>query len=65
MAPGYLPERRKTASGGESKSTPVYKALLQTLDTLTTLVRRSNVRDNKSIRAFTEALQMITEKYDF
>lgn len=64
-ASGYLPERRKSATGGESKSTPVYRALLQALDSLTTLVRRSSGRDNRSVRAFTEALQKITEEFDF
>ena len=65
LAPGYMPEKKKSSGGGGSKGSAVYRDLLQALDGLTALVRRSNVRDNKSIKAFAEALRKLTDIFDF
>ena len=66
LAPGYLPERREvSSSGGASRTSEVYRKVLEALDGLTALVRRSSGRDNRSLRGLAEDLRKITEEYDF
>ena len=63
---GVLPERKETSSGdASSRTSPVYRGLLEALDRLTALIRRSRGRDNRSLTALTGELERITEEYGF
>ena len=66
LAAGYLPERKKVSFDGQgSRASVVYQKLLQAMDALQALVRRSKGRDNKTLGAMAEAIRKITEKYEF
>ena len=66
LAKGFLPERKKMVFDGQgSRAGVVYQKLLQALDALQALVRRSKGRDNKTLGAMAEAIRKITEKYEF
>ena len=51
--------------GQGSRASVVYQKLLQAMDALQALVRRSKGRDNKTLGAMAEAIRKITEKYEF
>ena len=66
LAKGFLPERKKTVFDGQgSRAGVVYQKLLQALDALQALVRRSKGRDNKTLGAMAEAIRKVTEKFEF
>ena len=66
LAKGFLPERKKTVFDGQgSRAGVVYQKLLQAMDALQALVRRSKGRDNKTLGAMAEAIRKITEKFEF
>ena len=65
LSEGYQPERKQPVSDGASRASQVYRKLLEALDRLTALVRRSRGRDNRSLGEFAEELDRVTEKYDF
>ena len=51
--------------GQGSRAGVVYQKLLQALDALQALVRRSKGRDNKTLGAMAEAIRKVTEKFEF
>ena len=66
LAKGFLPERKKTVFDGQgSRAGVVYQKLLQALDALQALVRRSKGRDNKTLGTMAEAIRKVTEKFEF
>ena len=66
LAAGFLPERKKASFDGQgSRAGVVYQKLLQALDALQALVRRSKGRDNKTLGAMAEAIRKVTEKFEF
>ena len=66
LAKGFLPERKRTVFDGQgSRAGVVYQKLLQALDALQALVRRSKGRDNKTLGAMAEAIRKVTEKFEF
>ena len=66
LAKGFLPERKKNVFDGQgSRAGVVYQKLLQAMDALQALVRRSKGRDNKTLGAMAEAIRKITEKFEF
>lgn len=63
---GYLPERRKASFDAQgSRAGAVYQKLMQAMDALQALVRRSRGRDNKTLGAMAEAIRKVTEKFEF
>ena len=66
LAKGFLPERKKTVFDGQGgRAGVVYQKLLQALDALQALVRRSKGRDNKTLGTMAEAIRKVTEKFEF
>ena len=70
-AMGYLPEPKKitftgaSSGSGSSKANQIYQRLVQAGDSLTSLIRRSRGRDNKTLSAFAEAIRNLLKKFDF
>ena len=63
---GYLPERKKVSFDAQgSRAGAVYQKLMQAMDALQALVRRSRGRDNKTLGAMAEAIRKVTEKFEF
>lgn len=63
---GYLPERKKASFDAQgSRTGAVYQKLMQAMDALQALVRRSRGRDNKTLGAMAEAIRKVTEKFEF
>ena len=64
VAPGYLPERKAKAVGGQRVSS-AYERLVALGQRMVDVIRRSKGRDNKTLASFAESLRKLIEKFEF
>ena len=62
---GYLPVKPEKESAPSTKASAMYQRLTSAADSLMSLVRRSKGRDNKTLEAFTDAINKLKDKYNF
>ncbi len=62
---GYIPEKPEKEYTPTTKASAIYQKLQQAGDALMSLIRRSKGRDNKTLTAFTEAVNELLKKFEF
>jgi hypothetical protein len=62
---GYIPAKPEKEYAATDKASAVFQKLQQAGDALMSLIRRSKGRDNKTLTAFTEAVNELLKKFEF